>query len=318
MASPLDPSSLRELPIFDEAIYAEATPLYGELSIERYCLYATRLLNSPSIRNHIETSAGIRAVCNSFPVFASSQDGLMSISLFYLVALCEGILMPHLQPLVSLAEEKGYRGPRNASGRFLDLERAKKDFGPAISFLAGPAAPLFVSAPILAKRIAAYEQEQLSRLRNCIAHLNFRLEVVRTDLRDSSGFPSDPILAKATEAGFKVISEIIGIHNPHERKIVDVEKSLVRYEGALAKPVTKSSAARTLKDMREYVDSLEKFAFTLALAYLDACRVFGKRLFSGTCTHCHEGFVAVPATEPQATCPACGIVSETILVESGT
>lgn len=310
-------SDASTLPFYDEKFHAEAVALYGQLSLESYCRHSIKLLNGPTLQNHIETSAGIRAVCNSLPVLAASPDGVMPVSLFYLVAMCEGILMPHLQPMVTLAEEKGLRGPAGKGGAFPALENAKQDLGPAITFLATHAAPMFNPHAVnVGKRIEQYDQEKLSRLRNSIAHLSFRLEVVRTDLKDAADFPAHPSASALVERGFDAFSAVMQIHNPHKRKVVDMDKSLVRYEAAIGKVLTKNSISKTFKELRDYAEALERFVFTLALAYLDASRVFGARLFSGTCASCGEGFVAVPAVESHAECPACGVRSTTTLVST--
>jgi hypothetical protein len=238
-----------------------------------------------------------------------SQDGLVSLSLFYLVSICEGVLMPHLQPLVTLCEQQGHKGPLNNSGKYGDLEAAKKDFGPAIKFLATHGRPVFVSGSLaVGNRLEEYERDKLSRLRNSIAHFNFRLEIVRTNIniKDEPGFPKDPKQAALFEALYEGYVKSLHIHNPHRGQIVDSAKSVVRWEGALGKPVTKSSSSASFKAMRDTVGQVEAFAFSLAFAFLDAGSKFGSALVVGACQTCKEGYVVATASETHATCPACG------------
>jgi hypothetical protein len=302
--------SIGEHSSIDAELHRQARGLYTKLSLEGYCRHASTLLNAPTLQNHIETSAGIRAICESQAVTLASPDALISVSLLYIVALCEGIVMPHLQPLITLAEEQGLC---TSSER---LERARNNFGPAISLLAQEAAPMFHSiAPSVGARIQEYEATRLSRLRNSIAHLKFRLEIVRTRLRDAPGFPTAPMEVKLLEGSFNFLSNTMDIPNPHAPQIVDLGKSRVRYQDTVQGRLTKNSPALTFWEVREKANALEQFAFSLMFAYLEANKSYGSRLFSGTCSECREGFVAVPATMAEATCPACGHRSTTTLVD---
>lgn len=170
-------------------------------------------------------------------------------------------------------------------------------------------------APLVGARIREYEATKLSQLRNSIAHLKYRLEIVRTPLREAWAFPTTPAEVALLEKTFEMISTVMGIHNPHRPHVVDLQKSRIRYNGSLRERLTKNSPALTFVEVRERADALERFAFSLMFAFLEANKAYGKRLFSGTCGECGEGFVAVPATLPEATCPACGHRDTTTLVK---
>jgi hypothetical protein len=302
-----DLSALRGLPYFDEATYLEAVVLYSRLTLENYCRHATELLNGPTVNRLIDATAGLRAVANSITVYSASPDGLIPLSLFYFVNLCEGLLMPHLQPMVTLCEEQGHVGPVAArSGQHEELKKAKTDFGPALKFLAAHGEPIFAaSAPAIGNRLKDYDAVRLSQLRNSVAHFNFRLEIVRTHYKDDPAFPKDARLRVVAEAMLQSFLKALRIHNPHGGQIVDMKKSMLRWEGSMGKLLTNASAAISFHDVRTMVEKLESFAFSLVFAFVEAGASFGSKLIIGMCAACNEGHVVVPATETQATCPAC-------------
>lgn len=305
--STTDLKDLRTLPFFDETAYLDGLKLYSALSVENYCSHATQLLNGPTVRECIDATAGIRALSNSLAVYAVSHDGLISLSLSHLVMLCEGMLMPYLQPFVTLAEQQGHRGPLSRKGNYAELEQAKKEFGPAINFLATHGQPIFTPAGrYVGDRINEYERSRLSKLRNSIAHLHYRLEIVRKPIKASLALPNDLKLAPIIEALHEQFAKSLRIHNSNKGEIVDVLKSQVRWEGALGKPLTKTSAAMSFQETRTMVSKLESFVFSLAYAFVQAGCDFGTKVIFGQCTPCGEGSLVVPATESRATCPACG------------
>lgn len=300
--------SLRSITVFDEVIYVEATSLYAALTPVTYAQHGTTLLNPPSPKERIEVSAGLRALTNSELVLGLSSDGTLPVSLFYLVTLCEGLLMPHLQPLIDLSVQRGHLGPRTASGRHQELDDAREKLGPAIRFLASHAQPALVpDAPAIARRLVEYEAVRLSKIRNAIAHFKFRLEPVRVALADTPEYPKSEQPRAIAGLVLDTICSLVGIHNAHRGHVIDFDKSVLRYEENLNRPLTARSSSKTFKEVRDLLSELERFAHSLMMAYVAAGSRFGSGLIIGQCTSCVEGHVVAPAGVHRLPCPACGV-----------
>ncbi|WP_438008630.1 hypothetical protein WME89_07945 [Sorangium sp. So ce321] len=297
------------LSVVDQGLLEEATRLYGRLSVERYCEYATALLNGPKIEDRLAPAAGIRALSNSLLLYTTEAEGVISAMLYYLVTLCEGLIMPHVQPLIALAIDSGHKGPRAANGRYDDAERAQKNFGPAIKFLATHAqSALTHDAPRLAQVFRDYDLDGLSKLRNSIAHFKFRFEIVRVRLDKVPELAANPLLHHMGQKALELMARLLKLPVSLDGTYADASKSLIRYEEKLDRPLTQSSRARTFQDVRRLVPDLEKLAFSLAFAYIETGTAFQKRgvIKLGECGHCKEGMVAAPATVLTVPCPACG------------
>lgn len=308
-----DLASLRSLPVFDEPIYLEAVRTFHALSTATYCKHAINLLNGPTLIERMEPGGSIRALANSLPIYAVSSDGLISLSLFYLVTLCEGMMMPHLQPLIALCVERGQSGPTSPkTGQHEELKQAQRNLGPAIEFLAkyGPSA-FSAEAPLVLNRLAEYDAEHLSKLRNSVAHFKFRLEQVYVEAKDDPTIGSNPTLISLAGKGIESLARMLKVHNPHPGKIVSTDHSVVRYEESLKRPVTTRSKSRTYQEIRTMTTDLERLVFSLAYGFVEAGCIFQADgvIKLGLCAHCNEGHVVAPTAATTSACPACGVES---------
>lgn len=69
-------------------------------------------------------------------IFAAEPEGILASTLYYLVALSEGVVMPQLQELIEICAAAGNKGPKSKKGSYEELHKARSHFGPAIGFLA--------------------------------------------------------------------------------------------------------------------------------------------------------------------------------------
>lgn len=301
-------TDLEGLPVFDRTIFDEALELYGRLSVERYCSYAITLLNGPSVEERLRSAAGVRALSNSVLLYSTQAEGVISAMLYYLVALCEGLIMPHARPLIALACEEGNTGPIK-NGKPVEAEKAEAKFGLALRFLATHAQPSFLpAAPTIARAFRDHDNDRLSKLRNSIAHFKFRFEIVGSRLDDLPQIKDNPTLRELGLTVLEFSTQLLGFPVSERGVYADPEESLLRYEEDLARPLTTASRTRTFRDVRRLIPQLEKFAFSLAIAYVRVGGRFQKAglMKLGQCGNCKEGVVAAPRSVLVIDCPACG------------
>ncbi len=301
---------LDKLPYFDRALHDEAVELYVQLSPDEYCRQGQLLLNGPSTFERLDACAGVRALGTSRFLYNMEGRGVTAARLFYFVAITEGILMPYMQPMISLAEALGHKGP-NKGGKFQELERAKENIGPAMKFLGTHAQPIFTAkAPTLGSRFVHLHTDNLSKFRNAIAHFKFRFECSTISLLSEPSVKALPQgirdFAFFQMDGLRKLLGFPGTKKPEEE--IDYATALVRYEEDLDKPVTKKSRSRTFAQVREILNDMEKVCFSLMFAYPAA----GKRKETagevklGDCERCKEGKLVILASAKTAPCPACG------------
>lgn len=291
----------------NRALHDEAAGLYARLSPDSYCKHAVSILNGSTPKSKMQAAGGLRGLGNSMFLFAAAAEGVITANLFYLVAVCEGILMPHLKPLVDLAEEDGNKGPLK-QGRYQELERARRNFGPAIQFLATHGAPTLAASPLLLAETQGWQSDRLAGLRNSAAHFAFRLEIELTDAT------KDPDVGSKMTAGvleqFESLRRAIKL-TPKEPSamIADIKRSNVRYEPDIKKPLTNASPALSFEALRQRIFALDSNAFALMFAYAEAgVRLQAdKKVFLGGCASCPDGIIVAPRSSigTDLPCPAC-------------
>lgn len=300
--------SLKHLPIFEQGLFDEAVNLFQRLAPDTFCQFAIKLLNGPSPESRFAASAGVRALSNSELLYACHSEGVMATSLFYLVALCEGLLMPHLQALVALSDQEGYRGPVTSTKKYPFLEQARRNFGPAIKFLATEATPLFAGTPTLHARLTAYYQDELAKLRNSVAHFKFRFETSNTKIEDELARAALPAPAHLANPILLLLRKSLRIRGQPDGHFANPKESGIRYSENLDSLVTRECRLRTFEELRELVRNVERCSFMLAFGFTAA----GAKLQQagviklGECGECKEVTVVAPVGIVEINCPGCG------------
>lgn len=293
-------------PSFNKVVFQEALTLVSLLPPDVICRHALKYSNCPTAADRLAASTGVRSLSSSSFLFRAEPEGTMASLLFYLVSLCEGVLMPILQLFITLAEIEGHTGTKK------DLKAARKHFGPAISLLAGPGqASLASRAPEIAARLTKFHESHLSDFRNSVAHFKFFLDLSMKSFNEVVKESNLPEQSHLQLYKFFVASKnMLGIP-PHPNRsddmLIDMDKSIVRYEESLNRPITYQSRCLTFQEAVDYIYEIEKFAYSCSFAEVEhGANLQAARIIKSTaCSKCSATRIWAPAAEMRATCPGC-------------
>jgi hypothetical protein len=304
---------------FDPAIFDEATLLLNRLSLDRFCVHATKNGNHPDPFAKIVVAGSIRSLGHSPWLFGAEPEGVFGAMLYYFVTLCEGVLFPNLQPFVDLAEQSGLKGPQSKkTGKFYELDNAREDFGPALHFLSTAAAGVFApDAQKIANAIQEFNSERIHKLRNSIAHFKFLFEFKFVDAdvlwKQNPNLPQDKALQALALNRFQEMKRILGLTNAQavpgrdSSKFANPDESKVFYEEDLEKSISSNSRQLTFVEVMALVDKVERFAMSISFAFLQmAAKRESDQTIKRTACPCGEGAVLTLPTATAATCSACG------------
>jgi hypothetical protein len=289
--------TMRGHPAFDAQIHDEAVETYMALSPRMYADHSTLLLNAPTPKDRLAISGAIRALGNSPALHYLAPAAVATTRLYHLVALLEGVVVPQLQVLVSLCDEQGLNAP----------PEARKHLSSALTFLAGPDAPVLRSAPTVRGEITWASSERIPQLRNSVAHFRFRLDEA---VKPASDIPSVRALGRLQEVAFvalKGLAKTLRFPPFDPARIPNYENSGVHYEEDLKKPLLPTSRRRSYEDVRKILERVERLGMSMLFAFMDVGVIHQEagRLQLGECVSCKIGLrSAAPGTT--APCPVCG------------
>lgn len=302
-------TELAKSPVFDAKLFSEALALFQRIPAPAYCTRAQELLSQPDPQEKMNVTGGIRQLSTSTFVFAAEPEGILASTLYYFVSLCEGVVMPQLQELIELAVAEGHKGPM-VNGKYRELERARENFGPAMSFLATHAdGTLLPAAPNLTAQLKSLHADRASNFRNAIAHYSFKLEIETTDVNSDPLFQAaarvagEGFIAQAFERTCKLLRLTPSVKLP---RVADPSLSRIRYEEQLGKQLSSTSRVRTFKETRELISAVERLGYSMLFAHVErGAELAAKGEIKSYVCPCGYGAIVVLATEKTATCPAC-------------
>jgi hypothetical protein len=287
-------------------VFNEARVLFAQLRPETYCRFSNRILASPTPEDRLAATADLHRVAGSGGIYAFAPLAVIASRLYYLVTACEGMLMPALQCLVALAGEKGHRGPPSGpTGTYDAYQRAKKNFGDAISFLGSViASDLRPLAPATVEKLDHFFSERLSHIRNAVAHFNFKFDVVEHTFDEGVSAARLPLAVKGIgQVALVEIAKFLGLDE--SQRWVDYAASSLRYE-LPEKPITSSSPSVGFSKLRALISDVDMTSFGLIFGFLAAGADLqaSAKIRLAKCGNC-GAWVSDSSQGARVRCPCC-------------